>query len=72
MAKFVYSARPVTGGDIQTGELDVKTKDEVMAYLHRQKMIPVSVREKEAGITIHPGEAGPGRGAALGANAGLS
>mgnify|MGYP006278295629 CR=1 FL=1 len=55
MAKFVYSARPVTGGDIQTGELDVKTKDEVMAYLHRQKMIPVSVREKEAGITIQIG-----------------
>jgi len=55
MAKFVYSARPATGGDILTGEMEVKTKDEVLAYLHRQKMIPVSVRQKEAGITIQFG-----------------
>ena len=55
MAKFVYSARPATGGDIQTGELEVKSKDEVLAYLHRQKMIPVSVRQKEAGINIQFG-----------------
>jgi len=55
MAKFVYSARPATGGDIQTGELEVKTKDEVLAYLHRQRMIPVSVRQKDAGINIQIG-----------------
>jgi len=55
MAKFVYSARPATGGDIQTGELEVKTKDEVLAYLHRQRMIPVSVRQKDAGINIQFG-----------------
>ena len=55
MAKFVYSARPATGGDIQSGELEVKTKDEVLAYLHKQKMIPVSVRQKEAGINIQFG-----------------
>ena len=55
MAKFVYSARPATGGDIQTGELEVRTKDEVLAYLHKQKMIPVSVREKEAGINFQIG-----------------
>jgi type IV pilus assembly protein PilC len=52
MSKFVYSARPATGGDIKTGELEVKSKDEVLAFLHRQKMIPVSVREKEAGISL--------------------
>jgi type IV pilus assembly protein PilC len=52
MSKFVYSARPAAGGDIRTGELEVKTKDEVLSYLHRQKMIPVSVREKEAGISF--------------------
>jgi len=52
MSKFVYSARPATGGEIKTGELEVKSKDEVLAYLHRQKMIPVSVREKEAGINL--------------------
>jgi type IV pilus assembly protein PilC len=52
MSKFTYSARPATGGEIKTGELDVKSKEEVLAYLHRQKLIPVSVREKEAGINI--------------------
>jgi type IV pilus assembly protein PilC len=55
MAKFVYSARPATGGDIQTGEVEVKTKDEVLAYLHKQKMIPVSVRQKEAGLNLQIG-----------------
>jgi type IV pilus assembly protein PilC len=52
MSKFVYSARPATGGDIKTGELEVKSKDEVLAYLHRQKMIPVSVREKESALSF--------------------
>ncbi len=52
MSKFTYSARPATGGEIKTGELDVKSKEEVLAYLHRQKLIPVSVREKEAGINF--------------------
>jgi type IV pilus assembly protein PilC len=55
MSKFVYSARPAAGGDIKTGELEVKTKDEVLSYLHRQKLIPVSVREKEAGISFSIG-----------------
>jgi type IV pilus assembly protein PilC len=52
MPKFAYSARPAAGGDIQSGEMEVKTKDEVLSYLHRQKMIPVSVRQKDAGINI--------------------
>ena len=52
MSKFEYSARPATGGEIKTGELDVKSKDEVLAYLHRQKLIPVSVREKDSGISL--------------------
>ena len=52
MSKFVYSARPAAGGDIRSGELEVKSKDEVLSYLHRQKMIPVSVREKDAGISL--------------------
>ncbi len=52
MPKFVYSARPAAGGDIQSGEMQVNTKDEVLSYLHRQKMIPVSVRQKDAGINI--------------------
>jgi len=46
MPTFAYSARPATGGDIQSGEIDLPRKDDVLAYLHKQKMIPVSVREK--------------------------
>jgi type IV pilus assembly protein PilC len=52
MAKYIYSARPAAGGDIKSGELEVKSKDEVQAFLHRQKMIPVSIREKEQGLTL--------------------
>jgi type IV pilus assembly protein PilC len=55
MAKFAYSARPATGGEIQTGEVDLPTKEEVLAYLHRQKLIPVSVRQKEKQFTIQFG-----------------
>ncbi len=46
MTAFLYSARPTTGGDIQSGEIELKTKEEVLSYLHKQKLIPVSVREK--------------------------
>jgi len=46
MPVFTYSARPASGGETRTGEIDLKTKDEVVSYLHRQKLIPVSVREK--------------------------
>jgi type IV pilus assembly protein PilC len=52
MPTFAYSARPATGGDIQSGEIDLATKDDVLAYLHRQKMIPVSVREKSREFNI--------------------
>jgi type IV pilus assembly protein PilC len=46
MPTFTYSARPAMGGDIRNGEIDLKTKEEVFAHLHRQKLIPVAVREK--------------------------
>jgi type IV pilus assembly protein PilC len=52
MPTFAYSARPATGGDIQTGEIELQTKEDVLAFLHKQKMIPVSVREKTKQITI--------------------
>jgi type IV pilus assembly protein PilC len=52
MPTFSFSARPATGGDIQTGEVDLPSKDDVLAYLHRQKMIPVSVREKSREFNI--------------------
>jgi len=52
MPVFVYSARPAAGGEIQSGELDLSTKDDVLRYLNRQKMIPVSVREKPTALNI--------------------
>src|SRR3954462_1758415 len=47
MPTFAYSARPATGGDITSGEIELPTKDDVLAFLHKQKLIPVSVREKQ-------------------------
>ncbi len=52
MPTFAYSARPASGGDIQSGEVELPTKDDVLAFLHRQKMIPVSVREKSKQLTL--------------------
>ncbi len=55
MTTFTYSARPVAGGEIKTGEVDVTSKDEVLSYLHRQKLIPVSVRQKDTSLNIQIG-----------------
>ncbi len=53
MPVFSYSARPATGtGGIQNGEVDLTSKEDVLAYLHKQKLIPVSVREKPKDISI--------------------
>ena len=53
MPVFNYSARPATGvGGIQNGEIDLTSKDDVLAYLHKQKLIPVSVREKPKDISF--------------------
>jgi type IV pilus assembly protein PilC len=52
MPTFAYSARPATGGDITSGEIELPTKDDVLAFLHKQKMIPVSVREKQKQLAI--------------------
>jgi type IV pilus assembly protein PilC len=52
MPTFTFSARPATGGEMQTGELELPSKDDVLAHLHRQRLIPVSVREKPKEISI--------------------
>ena len=52
MPTYTYSARPATGGEMQTGELELPTRDDVLAHLHRQRLIPVSVREKPKEISI--------------------
>ena len=52
MPTFTYSARPAAGGNLRTGEIELGSKDEVVSYLHRQKLVPVLVRQKQAAISF--------------------
>jgi type IV pilus assembly protein PilC len=45
MPIFVYSARTATG-ELQSGEINLPSRDEVVGYLRRQRLIPVAVRPK--------------------------
>ncbi len=45
MPTFTYSARAISG-TIQTGEIDMPSKDEVLGYLRKQRLIPVAVKPK--------------------------
>ncbi|MEX1183564.1 MAG: type II secretion system F family protein [Gemmatimonadota bacterium] len=51
MPTFTYSARSVTG-EMHTGEIDVKDRDEVMGYLRKQRMVPLKVAEKQKGFEL--------------------
>jgi len=45
MPTFAYSARTATG-DLQSGEVELKNRDEVNAFLRKQRMIPVKIDQK--------------------------
>ncbi|MGH7500709.1 MAG: type II secretion system F family protein [Longimicrobiales bacterium] len=47
MATFTYTARTASG-DIQSGEVDVQSREEVVGYLRRNRLVPVKVEEKKA------------------------
>jgi type IV pilus assembly protein PilC len=51
MPVFSYSARTLAG-DIQAGEIDLPTQDEVIGFLRRQRLIPVAVRPKAKSVEI--------------------
>ena len=51
MPTFVYSARAISG-DLRTGEIDLPSKDEVVGFLRKQRMIPVSVRAKPKEFSV--------------------
>jgi type IV pilus assembly protein PilC len=51
MPIFIYSAKTVTG-DIQTGNVDLPSREAVIGYLRRQRLIPVTVREKPKDVTL--------------------
>ena len=47
MPMFAYTARGLNG-DIQAGEIDLPSRDDVVGYLRRNKLIPVKVEQKKA------------------------
>jgi type IV pilus assembly protein PilC len=51
MPIFIYSAKTVTG-EIQTGNVDLPNREAVIGYLRRQRLIPVTVREKPKDISF--------------------
>ena len=54
MPVYTYSARSVAG-DIQTGEINLPTREEVVGYLRRQRLIPVAVRPKAKEVKLSLG-----------------
>ena len=52
MPTYSYTARPATGGEIQKGEMEVGSKEDVFAHLRKQKLVPVSVQEKEKDLSL--------------------
>ena len=54
MPMFEYTARSQTG-QIQKGQMDVATKDDVTAYLRKNRLIMVSVREQPKQIKFSMG-----------------
>jgi type IV pilus assembly protein PilC len=51
MATFTYSARTATG-DLQAGELSLKSRDEVVGYLRRNRLTPVKIEEKQQTFSL--------------------
>jgi type IV pilus assembly protein PilC len=51
MPKFAYSARTATG-EIQSGEIELPSRDEVMGWLNRQRLRPISINAKARDINI--------------------
>ena len=54
MPTFAYSARS-TNGELLSGEIDLPSRDEVVGYLVRQRLRPVSVNAKAREINIQFG-----------------
>ena len=52
MPMFEYTARNATSGQITKGQVEVASKEEVTAYLRKNRMIMVSIREAPKQITF--------------------
>jgi type IV pilus assembly protein PilC len=57
MPLFEYTARNTTNGQIQKGQLEVASRDEVSSYLRKNRLILVSVREAPKKINLSFGGA---------------
>ena len=55
MPMFEYTARNGSTGQIQKGQLEVQSKDDVNAYLRKNRLILVSVREAPKQIKLSLG-----------------
>src|SRR5919109_4875868 len=51
MPTFTYSARTATG-DLQQGEFEVKDRSEAIGLLRKQRLVPIKIEEKAAGIEL--------------------
>ncbi len=59
MAVFEYTAKNTTNGQIMKGTLDVPTKDDVMSFLKKQRLLLVTVREQPQQMVLKlPGSGG--------------
>ncbi len=54
MPTFTYSARAITG-ELQTGEIELPNRDDVVGYLRKQRLIPVAVRPKSRELSLSIG-----------------
>ncbi|MEO8226376.1 MAG: type II secretion system F family protein, partial [Gemmatimonadota bacterium] len=55
MPMFEYTARNATSGQIQKGQVEVASRDDVTAYLRKNRMILVNVREAPKAIKLNFG-----------------
>ena len=47
--------RPAAGGDIKEGKIELPSKEDVIAFLHKQRLIPVAVREQPKQFSLQFG-----------------
>jgi type IV pilus assembly protein PilC len=51
MATFTYSARSLTG-EMQAGEIDLASRDDVIGFLRKQRLVPIKVQEKKSSFSL--------------------
>jgi type IV pilus assembly protein PilC len=51
MPTFMYSARSSTG-ELQAGQVELPSREDVIGYLRRQRMVPIKVEQKQSAFQI--------------------